>query len=789
MRPVTGALVTTIVIAIVAVTISHASATAGGAAQDDPIALTLLAQTFAVAPDGVVRLEYELTGTIPDPPPPASSETTVPTSAPGAPTTEPAAPADLTPVTTGPVTDMAPSTLPVDEDALTVLVTARDPITLRSQVADVLDGDTRAAIDSAEYDLGDVIGPGQNGTTSSRRPMVLEVQTATGGEVRSELALPRAGLYPVTVEVRRGGRLVARHVTFVERLATADSGVLPRSTLNLSIVAGIPDPGPEPDDLDLVESNARVTELAQLGESVAAPITVAVPPVVAASLGGDPALAARLREALSGDEVLALPESQLDPSSAVAANQVEAFTRELREGEDTLRQALPATATRRVAWLANQPLSTGGASMLRDLGVQLVVVPFDHYLALDSNHRTSIREELTDPTLLIAGELPGGGELALTVVDPVNELLETDRADDGTPAEIAVRLFAELMAMRRQLGPDARNFMLATPDLGIPDPDVLAVIEGFVTEHPDVGFQTLSFVPGTTGPFLINGERVRVTFPETAGPDLADRVHAIDIVRLHLEHVATMLPTGDPRPAQWRTELEALMSTGLDDAAVTGRLDQIEGALQTIEQAIQPPAPFTFTLAGDDTTITLRFANTSTTPLRIGVRVSGPTRLSFPEPDTEWLLEPGTITDVTVPIEARSNGTSEVAVEVHTPSGSVIGEPIVLTARVNALSGLGQLLTGAALLVLATWWFSHFRRTRRTRRRRDSVPSRQIHPSNASGGGDDGAPAFERSAADDASPNGGPAGDGRRDATVLPTADDVSPDAAAASSAVEQADG
>ena len=46
-----------------------------------------------------------------------------------------------------------------------------------------------------------------------------------------------------------------------------------------------------------------------------------------------------------------------------------------------------------------------------------------------------------------------------------------------------------------------------------------------------------------------------------------------------------------------------------------------------------------------------------------------------------------------------------------TPSGSLVGEPIVLTARVNALSGLGQLLTGAALLVLATWWFSHFRRT------------------------------------------------------------------------------
>ena len=111
-----------------------------------------------------------------------------------------------------------------------------------------------------------------------------------------------------------------------------DSGALPRSTLNLSIVAAIPDPGPEPDTLDVVESHARLTELAQLGETIAAPLTASVPPVVAATLDDEPQLAARVRTALSGDEVLTLPESELDPSSAVAAGLVEAFARELRRG-------------------------------------------------------------------------------------------------------------------------------------------------------------------------------------------------------------------------------------------------------------------------------------------------------------------------------------------------------------------------------------------------------------------------------------------------------------------------
>lgn len=762
MRRTMGAF--TVVIAIAGIAV----ATPPRAIAQDSLTLALVAQNFAIVPDGVAHFDYELTGTIP--------ETTSPS-----PTPDPAPPADPAAPSTSVVTE---TTAPAPaEPALTLLVTAFEPITLRSEVAEVLDGGRRSAIDSAEYALSDVLGAEQSGTTSSRRPLALDVQTSTGGEVKSELALPRAGLYPIRVEIRQGRRTLAEHVTFVERLATPESGVFPRSTINLSIVAGIPDPGPEPSPLDVVESDARVTELAQLGEVITAPLTVSLPPVVATSLEDDPELAARLSAALSGDEVLALPNMELDPSSAVAAGQVEAFTRELREGEDALRQALPSTATRRVAWLTSEMLSAPGASMLRDLGVQLVVVPFDLYLALDSNQSAAVRNDLTDPTLLLASDLDGGGEVAVSVVDPINELLETDRNDEGTPAEVAVHLFAELMAIRIQLGPDSRSFILATPDLGIPDPDVLAVIERFVNEHPDVGFQTLSFVPGSTGPFLINDEQVRVTFPPTAGVDLTSRVHAIDVVRLHMENTATMLPADDPRPPQWRAELDTLMSTGIDDTAVAARLARMERELQTIEDAIQPPAPFTFTLAGEATTITLRYRNTGTTALNIGVRVSGPSRLAFPQPETDVLLTPEAITDVTIPIEARSNGTSEVTVEVVTPSGSSVGEPVVLTARVNALSGLGQLLTGAALVVLATWWFSHFRRKRRLRH---SAPARNDHPSKGAArtGGEPtevGEP-IEPTEPAPASP---------ADSTVPPSAngDVATPDPAVASSSIEQTEG
>jgi hypothetical protein len=73
-------------------------------------------------------------------------------------------------------------------------------------------------------------------------------------------------------------------------------------------------------------------------------------------------------------------------------------------------------------------------------------------------------------------------------------------------------------------------------------------------------------------------------------------------------------------------------------------------------------------------------------------------------------------TEVLVPVEARSNGRFPVTIEVVTPAGAVpLGEPVTLSAGVNALRGLGPLLTGALLLVVLSWWIRHVGRARRRR--------------------------------------------------------------------------
>ena len=53
--------------------------------------------------------------------------------------------------------------------------------------------------------------------------------------------------------------------------------------------------------------------------------------------------------------------------------------------------------------------------------------------------------------------------------------------------------------------------------------------------------------------------------------------------------------------------------------------------------------------------------------------------------------------------------------DVLTPAGQRIAGPVALRGTVRRVTGLSQLVTGGAMLALASWWYSHFRRNRRAR--------------------------------------------------------------------------
>ena len=179
-----------------------------------------------------------------------------------------------------------------------------------------------------------------------------------------------------------------------------------------------------------------------------------------------------------------------------------------------------------------------------------------------------------------------------------------------------------------------------------------------------------------------------------------------------MQTVASMLPVDDPRPSDWIRRLDSFVSTAFDEEMVDAELDELLIEAQTLRDGVVAPEPFTFTLTGREGAIDIRVGNELDEPLNVLLRLTSP-RLEFPDGNVAVTLLPNDVTVVNVPVVARSNGTSPVTVEVLTPSEDPLTEPVTLTSRVNALTGLGQVLTAALFLMLLTWWFSHWRARRR----------------------------------------------------------------------------
>jgi hypothetical protein len=198
----------------------------------------------------------------------------------------------------------------------------------------------------------------------------------------------------------------------------------------------------------------------------------------------------------------------------------------------------------------------------------------------------------------------------------------------------------------------------------------------------------------------------------------------LEAARVELFDAVAMLPSNDPRLSDWSERIESLMSTGYSDEEVVDIIDVLLAEATDITTSVVAPEPFTFTLTGKTGEIELIIGNTSPGPLNVVVDLSS-TKLLFPDGETTVELLPNDETKVLVPVEARANGTSAVTVAVRSPTGTDLVEPVRLTSRVTTLTGLGQVLTGGLILVLLTWWFSHWR----ARRRAELAAGAERHPS------------------------------------------------------------
>jgi len=607
------------------------------------------------------------------------------------------------------VDDDTGAAVSVDNEA-TVRIALHGPFDTRIGIASALSGSLGDPVDVTTQPLVDL---GRYDETTGERQMIVDVpiRHRAGTRARDPIGIevPANGLYAVDVAIFRGAERLTRHITAVD---VADSRADTRSPFGASITAVIPTPDSFDDSAELVATRAALEAVAALDARVDAPISLFIHPAVAEfAAAGSPAAGVGVGLWAAGfdGEVYSMPSPDLDPSTAAVSGLSDEFAAYLVTGTQRLDAAFPRATVRRDVWAITEQspvLTEAGADLLRDLGVRGIVLGWE-----DFNDRIEEVSVALDATTAARYARPDG--LVVITADPATaRLTPSTSSNDSSPAlDRAVQMLAD-WSVRRLVTDDDRWALVTTPTLGVPDVDVASALVNLLNDDDVVRVTSTSYAVAATSPMLANGRDVVLTADVTPPADLSTRVEAVTQMRLRILDVASMLPDGDERPAAWSAVVDAALSSAVPDDVVNQSFDAIISELDELRRAVRVLDIGTVNLTGTDTPMPLRLQNSSDTPLRVVIDITS-SRL-VPVDPIEMVVEPGDLT-VRVPVTPRANGRFPITVDVATPAGGPGGVGVVITAVSASLSGLGRGVGAGLIVILATWWLSHFRRRRRER--------------------------------------------------------------------------
>lgn len=611
-----------------------------------------------------------------------------------------------------------------------VVVSVHQEIRERDEVTAVENGDLRDRLDRVTFEPAEVLRP-----TADRLRLVVPMNS--DGRTRDSITLDSEGVYPVHVELEQGGRVTADLITFVHRLPTADEPDEQR--MPVALVMGTTSAVHLDTDAQVVLDDGvrdELSHLAELLETSGMPVTVRIPPAVLSALladdasGADQELGLRLARALVPHSVISAPVLPLDVSAAAQAGQQQRYTQWLRDGEDATERVLENSADRTLT-IADQPLSQPGGLLLRDLGARMLVMPRALYDSLPNT-----LGGFTDFTQLVQLQVSPGVTVDAAVPDQRLSTALTTGTDQ--PLAHSIRLVTELLAARAQVvdfggDPERHSILLATPDVGLPATEGFAEFTSLLAATSGIAAVDLDRLATQTDELLGAEGPVVVDLPPSVDSTLDARIRTVDSLSLEALSAGSMLPPEDGRDERWGRLIDALPTSALDDEQAAGIAADLRAQFAALRSAVVVPSGFPFNLTGNTGSVPFTLQNTADIPLTVRIRMSS-SKLEFPNGDQTVTLAPESFTEVRIDIEARSNGESPVTLEVFTPIGDTrIAPPVPLKASISALSGIGNLVTGAALLVLLTWWV---RNIRRSRRHRDAGHAVKRHPAVAT---DDGA--------------------------------------------------
>lgn len=528
-----------------------------------------------------------------------------------------------------------------------------------------------------------------------------DVLLTTKAGARNDLYMPQEGIYPLSIDaVSADGSLLGTTLTFLHRRAVETAVALP-----VTVIAGLSAPVSLASDgqfalLDSARENTRT--FVEFLRGAAGPVSVQVQPELVEALAQsteapDIELFAALQSALAGRRVALSPWVHADATALVADGLAAQVTEMLNLSSATYARHLPGVITQPSVWLARDSVDRQALTLLRNLGIStLVLLP---------TAGAGIERE-APPSLL---SRPTGQEnTAMAVLSADDAVSTTIDAAGDDPVRIGYRIAAETISLRDDLiaagaTPDNARIVVSSSNGDLVDGPGLQTAVRALNAAPGISLRELGGAE-TVGP-----DTPATVFPASTGRTTGGLRSAMVQTRRELDAVLSMLPEDDPRTTLW-SELLAVAAGGGPEAG--SYIDGLRSELRRLTSSVSLATAPDITLSSRSGSIRLQLRNDETTPLYVRVSVTSPKIKIGNRADIVELL-PGSTTDVKVPISVRSNGSFPVNVRVTTPSGRVqVVSPTVITARVRAVTGLGQVVSITLLLVLLAWWWTSWRRRR-----------------------------------------------------------------------------
>lgn len=539
-----------------------------------------------------------------------------------------------------------------------------------------------------------------------------ELEGSGGDEVRlvvpvgageGRAVLGQEGTYPVEVRVLDAeGSRIGRLLTHLVLLPEPSEDPRP---LAVALVAELALPPVLSSDGDLEPLPPETAELARVVEVLAAhpdvPLSLAVQPVTVEALAASDeadanAALVALREAVPGRQVLSLPYVDLDPQALLDADLESELDRQLERGERILSEELDVEPDRSV-WLGGPTL---GPEVVVEMGERerdAFVVDEGRVDPVDAGSGLSLTRTFALPA-------PGPSPAAVKA-DPV---LAFRLADETRPRLSAHVVLAELAVLSLEEPAASRGVVIRSFE-GRPPPveTVEVLVDALARPNALVSPVTLDQLFGQVESLAVEAELRPI-----AAEDLGAYAPLLRETRSLLRSFETMTGNLSDRTAP----VEQLLSTAAAEGLSTDdRLAYVRTARRAVDaelRAVVVSQSRTITLTARTGSIPVTLRNDGDVPLNVVVRLDSD-RLEFPDGESVEVTLADEVTRIDVAVRTRGSGSFPLIVEVTSPDGQLELASTRVTVRSTAVSGVGLVISVAAVAVLLLWWARNVRRGRR----------------------------------------------------------------------------